>query len=399
MEAYDNFKQEINQLEMLHASTLFSYDETILRTTQRAKDGFIDKKEPIFRKLAGGTESKLADNLKSLHNKYKSGFRTILRENMFVRAISALEVFLIDTAREILLTRKDLLIKNDIVTLSYPHLLSFKNSSEILSYLVNNEYRNLHNGGFKEINRYFRNRLKIELNNFNEPLKLIFEYHDKRHLIVHRLGLTDKEYRHKYNTKVKRVTIGEKYLLSAFKNIRDFCEFVLNESEKIISVTNNDLDKSDLPMATIALRTLDKTGHEAIKSNFVFTFDDNIVELKDLSLQTIKEDDIYSLIISGEINYLKRYISILKKYEIKNSLEIINIDLIENKQTQKKNVPISPEIIEKIRSLLPAQPWEKGIHKIIADKLDISKRIVSSVINKLISDGIFKHQINGRIIP
>lgn len=398
MEAYNNFKQEINHLEMLHAATLFSYDETILRSTQRAKDGFIDKEEPIFRTLAGGTEFKLADNLKSLHNKYKLSFRIILRENIFVRAISALEVFLIDAVREILLTRKDLLIKHDIVTLSYPHLLSFENSSEILSYIVNNECRNLHNGGFKEISKYFRNRLKIELNNFNEPLKLIFEYHDKRHLIVHRLGLTDKEYRHKYNTKIKQVDIDEKYLLSAFKNIRAFCEFVLNESEKVIIVNNNDLDKADLPRATIALKILDMTGYEVIKGNFVFSFDDNIVQLKDLSLQTIEENDIYSLIISGDINYLKRYISILKNYEIKKSLEIINIDLIENKQTKKKNVPMSPEIIEKITNLLPTQPWETGIHKIIAKKLNISSTVVRAVIKNLIRDGIFKHQINGKII-
>lgn len=399
MEAYDNFQTEFAHLEMLHASTLFAYDEAILRTTQKAKEGYIDKKEPVFRTLSGGNEFKLANNLKALHNKYKNSFRTILRETIFVRAISVLEVFLIDTVREIFLARKDLFINSDVFTISYPHLLSFKNSSEILSYIINKECRNLQNGGFIDISKYFRNRLKIELNNFKEPLKLIFEYHDKRHLIVHRLGLTDKEYRHKYDTDIKRVNINEKYLISAFKNIRAFCDFVLNESSQIINSTDNLLNQIDEPSATIALKTLDKKGNEAIKKNYTFSFDDNIVQLKDLSLQIINEAaDIYNLIISGNINYLKKYIDILRQLEINKSIEIVSVQLTnvqltdiqltedkpsKKKKRSKKNTPstnekkiISEELIEEIKHLLPEQPWEKGIHKKIASKLGVSNKTV-----------------------
>ncbi len=403
MEAYDKFQTEFANLEILHAATLFSYDEAILHTKQRAKrganEGYIDRSEPVFRKLSGGNEFKLANNLKALHKKYKQSFRTILRETIFVRAISVLEVFLIDTLREIYLARKDLFINSGVITLSYPHLLSFKNPSEILSYIINKECRNLQNGGFIDISKYFRKSLKVELNNFNGSLKLISEYHDKRHLIVHRLGFTDKEYRHKYNTDIKRVNINEKYLISAFKNIRAFCEFVLNESTKIINSTDNLLNQTDETFATIALKTLDKKGNEAIKKNYSFSFDENIVQLKDLSLQTIKKtDDIYNLIISGDINYLKRYIAILKKLDVNKSIEFINIELTEAKPSKKKNIPLSVEMFEKIRNLLPAQPWEKGIHKIIASKLGVTNKTVQAVIRKLISDGIFKHQVDGRII-
>lgn len=399
MEAYNNFQAEFAHLEMLHASTLFAYDETIQHTTQRAKEGYVNKEEPVFRKLAGGTEFRLASDLKALHNKFKTSYRTILRETIFVRAISVLEVYLIDTVREILLARKDSFLKTDLVTLSYPHLISFKNSSEILSYIINNECRNLHNGGFNEISKYFRNRLKIELNNFKEPLKLIFEYHDERHLIVHRLGLTDKEYRHKYNTDIKRVNINEKYLISAFKNIRAFCEFVLNEATVIINSSDNPVSQTDESFATIALKTFDKKGSAAIKKNFIYSFDDNIVQLKDLSLQTIKEtDDIFRLIISGDINYLKRYIAILSKLEVDKSIELIKIELIEAKPSKRSNIQITAEMFDKIKNLLSAQPWKKGIHKVIASKLDIPNSAVQTVITKLISDGVFKPQVDGRII-
>lgn len=399
MEAYDNFCTEFDHLEILHASTLYSYDEAILRSTQRAKEGKIDRKDPIFRKLSGGNEFKLANNLKALHSKYKRGFRSILRETIFVRAISVLEVFLIDTVREIFLIRKDLFRNSDIETLSYPHLLSFRNSSEILSHVINKECRNLQNGGFKEITKYFRSRVNIEFNNFREPLKLIFEYHDSRHLIVHRLGLTDKEYRHKYNTDIKKINISEKYLISVFKNIRAFCEFVLNEATNITNSTDNLLNQTDESFATIALKLLDKKGNEATMKGYTFSFDDNVVQLKDLGLQTIKDaNDIYNLTISGDINYLKRYISILKKLEVNKSIEIINIELTEPKPVKKKKVVISEELLEKIRNLLPEQPWEKGTHKKIASKLDISNKIVQQAIRNLISDGIFKDQVDGRII-
>nr|MDA3834470.1 hypothetical protein [Spirochaetales bacterium] len=140
-------------------------------------------------------------------------------------------------------------------------------------------------------------------------------------------------------------------------------------------------------------------GNEAIKKNYIFSFDDNIVQLKDLSLQTIKEtEDNFNLIISGDINYLKRYIAILKKLDLNKSIEIINIELNEAKPSKKKNVTVSVEMFEKIRTHLPAQPWEKGTHKIIASKFGVSNKIVQAVIKKLINDGVFKHQVDGRII-
>jgi hypothetical protein len=121
--------------------------------------------------------------------------------------------------------------------------------------------------------------------------------------------------------------------------------------------------------------------------------------LKDLSLQIIEEaEDIFNLIISGNINYLERYIAILKKLDFDKSIEIIKIELKKANPPKKKNIKFSIEMFDKIRNILPEQPWEKGIHKIIAGKLGVSSITVRAVIRKLISDGVFKHQVDGRII-
>jgi ribosomal protein S25 len=168
---------------------------------------------------------------------------------------------------------------------------------------------------------------------------------------------------------------------------------------QIINSADSFISQSDDSFVQIAVKTLDKKGLEAIKKNYIFSFDDNVIQLKDLSLQSIKvTDDIYNLIISGNINFLKRYIAILKKLETKKSIEINNIELTEVKQTKRKNIPISNEMFEKIKNYVPPQPWEKGMHKMIASKFGISHTLAQAVIRKLISDGVFKPQVNGQII-
>lgn len=58
---------------------------------------------------------------------------------------------------------------------------------------------------------------------------------------------------------------------------------------------------------------------------------------------------------------------------------------------------LTDEIIEKVKSLLPAQPWPKHIHKTVAQELGISNGMAQKAIRKLINDGTFKEQINGQL--
>jgi hypothetical protein len=51
--------------------------------------------------------------------------------------------------------------------------------------------------------------------------------------------------------------------------------------------------------------------------------------------------------------------------------------------------------IESVRKLLPAQPWPKNIHKMIATSIGTSSAKVTRAINVLIQRGVFLPQING----
>ncbi len=69
-----------------------------------------------------------------------------------------------------------------------------------------------------------------------------------------------------------------------------------------------------------------------------------------------------------------------------------------------KTLSITDEsLISKIQAALPVQPWEKGVHKKVAEELGLRGQDVQSVIQILISRGVFKDQRDGilleRIVP
>ena len=70
----------------------------------------------------------------------------------------------------------------------------------------------------------------------------------------------------------------------------------------------------------------------------------------------------------------------------------------EKRNHKKKRRTVDEQTIEKVKNLLPEQPWNKGVHIEVADKLEIKKSLVQSAISELIKRGVFKHQIDGKII-
>ena len=70
------------------------------------------------------------------------------------------------------------------------------------------------------------------------------------------------------------------------------------------------------------------------------------------------------------------------------------ISLIRSKKTRS----ITEKTIQLVQKELPPQPWPTGIHKTIAAKLGLSNSESSYAIHVLISRGIFKHQVDGKVV-
>lgn len=66
-------------------------------------------------------------------------------------------------------------------------------------------------------------------------------------------------------------------------------------------------------------------------------------------------------------------------------------------QQQKSKYPLTPEIIEAIRDAMPGQPWPRGIHKTVAETVNLPHQQVQRAIQHLIRMGIFLDQVDGQV--
>jgi hypothetical protein len=63
-----------------------------------------------------------------------------------------------------------------------------------------------------------------------------------------------------------------------------------------------------------------------------------------------------------------------------------------------ERVSITEEVLHAVSSELPAQPWPQGIHRIVAEKLNLSTRDVSRAIKYLIESGVYSDQVDGVVV-
>ena len=70
-------------------------------------------------------------------------------------------------------------------------------------------------------------------------LRKMQEYHDKRHLLVHRLGITDEKYRRKYSSEELKIQIDNEYLDQAFAEIYSFVKEINRKILLLIKAADN----------------------------------------------------------------------------------------------------------------------------------------------------------------
>lgn len=148
-----------------------------------------------------------------------------LRAILFVRLVSVLEAYLIDTVRWLFLHRKDLFHKDETLELQYRELLAARSLNQLFGKLIERECRRLQNRGFAEMRKYFQKRFAIDFAMAGTPsvFPVLEEMHERRHLLVHRLGRTDDIYRRAYKTREARLSVPEDYLLSGLSGSRETC--------------------------------------------------------------------------------------------------------------------------------------------------------------------------------
>jgi hypothetical protein len=378
---------EVTRLKFLYLTTLYSYNQSAEVIHKKIHSGEQDQRISIFsRQYETGSELQYNNSYIFLH-KIKSQFPRYLRETIFVRLISALEVFLIDIVREVFLLRRDLFYTEQKIQFGFGEILAAESITALWSKLINSELRKLQNQGFKEIVKFYKNRLNIDLSKFSIPINLIQEYHDRRHLLVHRLGRTDEKYQHQYNSKLKNLRVEEEYLLNSLSTILEFARFINNAARILI---DEGIVSAQVQLPEVEVKLVIEVISDTVEAVTDRSFHYNVGEKIDCLNNILKSYQIEELnqilFLSGNNSSVKEYVKILKKLERKNELIIHEIVFIRQPQIPPHECKLPIETIQSIAMSLPKRPWPKNIHKSIAKEFGISNTQVYAAINTILGD-------------
>ncbi len=382
---------ELERLNSLYLTARFAFDQTRKSVRKKIRKGEIDPRDPIILISENDQDHVCASSGHRFLSRTKYQFPRYLRETIFVRLISALEVFLINVAREIFLHRRDIFHSDQRITFPQREILSMKSITEIWSKVLNSELRKLQNKGFKETVKFYDRILGIDIGNSPVSIRLIQEMHDRRHILVHRLGNTDGQYRRDYGETQKILSVHEDYLLNSISSIKYFAEFLWNQAENVLKEAQIRKEHKDLCIEEIIIETLSGGTPTLIDPSYHFYAKDSIVCLADIIESTVvdTEKSIITIKVSGSESSIKEYMKRITRAANRGKFILHSRKRIRWPQ-RKTRCRLEDEIIESIARNLPPQPWPKGIHKEIATAKNISNTQASAAITKILEDSKLK---------
>lgn len=290
--------------------------------------------------------------------------------------------------------------------------------------------------------------LLLSLKEQNEQLTAFVPYKEKldntisqiRNLKTHKI-VADK-YQVIFNQSVVLIISTFEIFLSEFvtevaNNMSEMIKW--NEKEKI-SINPTDYYYTDISFGRIVLKHIkQKYSFQDIQSirrliKDYFGFEINIPkdDLDDLIFyQAARNAIVHNLSqvdeeFRNQIRTTKYYIKYvahehklqLKKYHYDNAkesykklfekildgfrqkvLEKYEYDVYEDVgyEDQEYTAELEEDFIDKVKKLLPVQPWPKGVNLLVSNKLNQPKNKVNAAISTLIDRGVFKYQVNGKL--
>ncbi|GKS62677.1 hypothetical protein YTPLAS21_21350 [Candidatus Nitrosocosmicus sp.] len=371
---------EVDRLKALYLVSRQSFRQLRKEITSNI---YVDEADPsqAIELLYQGEPFVVATNSHSYLNKLKSQFPRYLRETIYVRLISAFEVFLVELLRETFVSCRELFYSDKLVQFTIREILSMQSISEAYSKIVYSELRQLTSRGFSEIAKYYKTRIKVDLMTLDIPWPRLTEAHDRRHILVHRLGKTDQAYRHRYNTTAKMVSIDENYLFNSFQIILSFAEILVAKIKQSANNANLQRKNQSHKIAEIEIKPITSMGGQVLEPLFNFDATDRIVALSDIAVNITQKEESTYLRLVGSTMSINAYLKILNRLHKGKDIEILAKRIVKAGPSG-----LSREEITKLAKLLPPLPWPQGIHKEVASKMGLSNTKVSRAISEILED-------------
>lgn len=382
---FKNIKIELSRLETLYYSTLYAYEATADEILSNVKSRMTKATDRVTLAEKGFDNESVEVNILELHHRMQSQFPRHLREVIFVRLISALEVFIIESLRDIFLERRDLFHSQTPIEFTQGEILSSRSITSLWTKFINKELRNLQNQGLREKAKYFKAKIGVDFAKYKEYPDKLNEIHDRRHLLVHRLGKVDAQYKRNYSYDKDRVQIDHEDILTAFNIIYSFA---VQLSQDLVNLLEEKAKKANVETrnkALISIEIINDISKGIISKDFCFVIEENVIMLSDLIESYNHANNHTEIIVRGEPAEIRGYLKILKQHEKRGNLNY-SIQNVAGHQAfgrhpEKCDLPI--EVITEIARSLPQKPWPKGIHKRIAQYYNTSNTQITGAIDMI----------------
>jgi len=367
------FQTESARIKSLYVSTQYSYGQTAGDLTRKIESKEVNASKPFKLSPKHDEPDSAHENAYVVLRRFKNQFPKYLRKTLLVRLISSLEVFFLDVVREVFLARRDLFhTDSKRLEFSYGELLSVGSVTDLWSKVINRDIRNLQNQGFKEIVKFYKGRLGIDFAGCEIPMAKLEEFHDRRHILVHRLGVVDDEYRHRYKTDEKTLTVTHEYLFGCMAELSRLTSWLYERATKKMAEAPG---FARTPPEFLIRLTVEVASGEVPRflfPGFDFHVGEKIQRLGDLLVSRTTEAGTHIMTIGGETSAVRTYLKLLKSAEAQGIIAVRQRSLLRDEIGLRLKWKQSDDLLRQIWERLPTSPWPRHIHKTIAKDFGLS---------------------------
>jgi len=363
------FELEVSRLRSLYLSCR----RALLESTNSLRADNRVLLQPVLEDPADPESEALSGSGYAYLRRAKSTFPKCLREMIYVRLLSAFEFYLIETIRSLFVSHRQLFHTAKELPFSVEEVLSTDSVSQLWSRILNADVRTLTSRGFKEIRKYFRRRIGIDFAEICPSVAQLEERHERRHLLVHRIGRTDDRYRHHYQTEERSVSISEAYLEDSLIVLVDFAR-KLDDAVRDRKAATIPIPSPRAAVERLMLRVHVKClpGRMFTDRHFRFRVDDDLSSLSDILISHYSRFEDHKLILEGPPLVVRAYLKRIKRANRRGLLEIVSCDAMSMRTGTPPALRADNELVEKLMNWAPEPPWPIGLHRRAAEVFGVS---------------------------
>ena len=217
LSTYRDLHKALRRVRLLYEATMHSYHVLYESGRVALRDPSARDNEIEFRL---GNEV-VRRPLKIVTYHARDVYPELLRSTLLVRVVAAYEAYLVDAIEETSRRSTKPFMNDSRLEFSQEQLLAVDASEGVYRHVVQRTLRRLTSGGLKEIRKFYRRRIGIDVVPNGSDFDAVEEIHDRRHLFVHQSGHADAQYERKYPglgiVEGDLISVSESYLVNTIE--------------------------------------------------------------------------------------------------------------------------------------------------------------------------------------